>query len=442
VDLPVTRFAETERGAIAYQVVGEGPVTVLVNKVPGLPVDLMWEEPSLVRFVMGLASFSRCVWFDPLGTGSSDVLPDFDNWLNEGTVADMASLLDALKCERAVVLGLEGAFPAMLFSASYPDRTQALVLYNPVARLRRGADYPEGMPDEYVEGVLKRARLVEDDGIATGAALASTLANNERFVQWYQRCERLGSAPAHRQWRLRAAFSVDVRSVLPTIRVPTLVCLKGPPIIDPRIAEYVAEHIDGARTVQLPGEDRLFFAGDCGPLLDAIEEFVTGELPTHATDRVLATIMFTDLVGSTQHSARIGDRRWSELLAAHDAAVRAEVARAHGREIKSMGDGMLVTFDGPGRALRCAAAIRDAVRSLGVEVRIGLHTGEIEHRSDDITGIAVVIAQRVQAIAPPDTILVTRTVVDLVAGSGIAFTDHGTHELKGVPNDWQLYTAT
>jgi len=294
------------------------------------------------------------------------------------------------------------------------------------------------MPDEFLDGLIERARLL--DGGTASYSLSPTLANNERFVQWLERCERLAMTPTHRQWRVRTSFALDIRSVLPSIRVPTLVCHQGSPVVDDaRFSEYVAEHINGATTVKLPGEDRLFFAGDCGPFLDAIEGFAAGDLPAHATDRVLATVMFTDLVGSTEHTSRLGDRRWNELLAAHDATVRTELDRWRGRPVKSMGDGVLATFDGPGRALRCAAAIRDAVRSLGVEIRIGVHTGEIEQRDDDIAGIAVVIAKRVEGIAPPNAILVTRTVVDLVAGSGIEFTDHGIHELKGVPNSWQLY---
>ena len=306
-----------------------------------------------------------------------------------------------------------------------------------MARFRRAPDFPQGVPDEVADAIVERSRL---SGSAS-AFLSPSLASNERFVQWYERCFRLSMTPTHRQWRTRSFTSVDVRSVLPTIRVPTLVCLQGPSIVGSQIREYVAEHIDGAQTVRLPGEDSLFFAGDCGPLLDAIEGFVTGDLPTHATDRVLATVMFTDIVGSTEHTARIGDRHWKELMGAHDAAVRTELGRWRGREIRSTGDGVLATFDGPGRALRCAAAIRDSVRSLGVEMRIGVHTGEIEQRGDDIEGIAVVIAKRVEALAAPGTVLVTRTVVDLVAGSGIEFTDYGVHELKGVPEGWHLYQA-
>jgi class 3 adenylate cyclase/pimeloyl-ACP methyl ester carboxylesterase len=437
--VPVTRFAETERGAIAFQVVGDGPVTILVCKGPALPVDMMCEEPSLARFVTGLASFSRSVWFDPLGSGSSDAAEEIENRLGEGVAADMDGVLDELGCERAVVLDLAAAFPSILFSATHPERTQALVLHNPMARVRRAPDYPQGVPDEFADGLIEQSRR----GEWRGSYLSPALAGNERFVQWWERCGRLSMTPTHRQWRARTFASVDVRSVLPTIHVPTLVCVQGPPFGGaPMIHEYVAEHIEGARTVQLPGDERLFYAGNCGPLLDAIEEFVTGDLPMHPTDRVLATIMFTDLVASTEHTARIGDRHWKELLAAHDSAVRNELQRWRGREIKSTGDGVLATFDGPGRALRCAAAIRDSVRSLGVELRIGLHTGEIEERGDDIGGIAVAISKRVEEVAPAGGVLVTRTVVDLVAGSGIEFTDYGVHQLKGVPDTWHLYQVT
>jgi class 3 adenylate cyclase len=246
--------------------------------------------------------------------------------------------------------------------------------------------------------------------------------------------------PQDASWRVRATFEVDVRHLLGAIRVPTLVVVRAF-WRGYEQARYVAEHIDGARYVELAGKDSLFFAGDTGPLLDTIEEFVTGRLPSNDVDRVLATVMFTDVVGSTDQAAGMGDRRWSELLATHDGLTRAELERFHGREIRTTGDGFLAVFDAPGRAVRCACAIRDAVRAVGIHVRVGLHTGEIELRGDDIGGIAVHIAQRVQAHAQPDEVLVSRTVVDLVGGSGIPFADRGTHSLKGVPNQWQLFAV-
>jgi class 3 adenylate cyclase len=247
-------------------------------------------------------------------------------------------------------------------------------------------------------------------------------------------------SPQDASWRLRASFDADVRHLLPAIRVPTLVVLRadGP---GSEQARYVAEHIDNSRYVELASADRLFFVGDTGPLLDVIEEFVTGRVPTRDVDRVLATVMFTDVVGSTDQVAGMGDRRWSELLATHDELIRGELERFRGREIQTTGDGFLATFDGPGRAVRCACAIRDAVHAIGIRVRNGLHTGEIELRGDDIRGIAVHIAQRVEALAQPNEVLVSRTVADLVAGSGIPFADRGTHALKGVPGQWPLFAV-
>jgi class 3 adenylate cyclase/pimeloyl-ACP methyl ester carboxylesterase len=415
-------------------------VTVLVCKPPGIPVDLMWEEPSLARFVTGLASFSRCIWFDPLGIGSSDALAEIENRLVEAVVEDMVSLLDALGSERAVVLGLGSAFASILFAATFPDRAQALVLHNPGARIRRGPDYPQGLPDEILDGWIERVRLLDEGTNLFG--LSPALAKNERFVRWYQRCERLASTPTHRVWRMRAAFAVDVRSVLPTIRVPTLVCLQGPPVggMSPP-GEYVADHIDGARLVRLSGEDGVFFAGDCGPFLDAIEEFVTGELPAHSSDRVLATVMFTDLVDSTAREATMGDQRWRELVVTHDGIIRDEVDRFRGRTVKFTGDGVLATFDGPARGIRCAVAIRDRIQALGLDMRAGLHTGEIDLLDYDVSGIAVNIGQRVASVARPGEVLVSRTVADLLAGSNIPFADRGEHQLKGVPGTWRLFSV-
>jgi len=264
------------------------------------------------------------------------------------------------------------------------------------------------------------------------------MVDDAGFARWVARCERVTMSPQVADWVWRAAFAVDQRHLLPAIRVPTLVVVRaGWPGSEQ--GRYVAEHIDGARYVELPGEDNLFFVGDTGPLLDTIEEFVTGRLPRHDVDRVLATVLITDVVSSTEQAARMGDRRWSELLATHDGLIRAELERFRGREIETTGDGFLATFDGPGRAVRCACAIRDAVRAIGIKVRVGLHTGEIELRGDGIGGIAVHITQRVQALAQPDEVLVSRTVTDLVGGSGIEFQDRGDHELKGVPGSWRLF---
>jgi class 3 adenylate cyclase len=411
---------------------------VLATKPAHLPIDLMWDEPRFVRFLNGLSSFSRHVWFDSRGTGSSDPIDPVEGRLTESFVDDMIAVIDDLGCERVVVVDALGP-PALQFAATHPERTAALVLINPSACLRCVDDYAEGYAHEDLEAVLA-ARL---DRWGTGELLGSfnpSTAGDARFERWLARCERVSMSPQDASWRLRASFDADVRHLLPAIRVPTLVVVRagGP---GSEQARYVAEHIDNARYLELAGADRLFFVGDTGPLLNVIEEFVTGRVPTRDVDRVLATVMFTDVVGSTDQVAGMGDRRWSELLATHDGLIRGELERFRGREIQTTGDGFLATFDGPGRAVRCASAIGDAVHAIGIRVRSGLHTGEIELRGDDIRGIAVHIAQRVEAHAQPDEVLVSRTVADLVAGSGIAFADRGTHALKGVPGQWPLFAV-
>jgi class 3 adenylate cyclase len=438
VSAPETVYANTSRGRIGYQTVGTGPPDVLVS-MPLVPVDLMWDEPNLVRFLNGLSSFSRHIWFDPRGVGSSDAIAPIEGRLVESDVDDMIAVLDELGSDRVVVLG-GIAPPALQFAAAHPERTSALVLINPYARVRRAGDYHQGLfSDEEIEAL----QATFPDQWGTGAALsiyAPSVADDARFVRWYARCERLSQPPQEAYSRALAAVEVDVRHLLGAIRVPTLVVVRAA-WRGREASRYVAEHIDSARSVELAGEDLFFFVGDTAPLLDAIEEFVTGRLSSHDVDRVLATVLFTDIVRSTDQLAGMGDRRWSELLATHDGLTRAELERFRGREIETTGDGFLATFDGPGRAVRCACAIRDAVRAIGIQVRIGLHTGEIELSGGHIHGIAVHIAQRVQAKAQPNEVLVSRTVADLVSGSGMRFADRGTHALKGVPNPWQLFAV-
>jgi class 3 adenylate cyclase len=437
VSAPETVYAKTSAGRIGYQVVGAGPPNVLATKPPFLPIDLMWDEPRLVRFLNGLSSFSRHIWFDTRGTGSSDPIAPVEARLNESVVDDMITVVDDLGCEQVVVLGALGP-PALQFAATHPERTSALVLINPTARSRRADDYPEGFEDQDVEAALAAVR----DRWGTGDTLkllAPSMIGDARFASWVARCERLSMSPQDAYWLRRASYEVDVRHLLEAIRVPTLVVVRtGSPGTEQ--GRYVAEYINNARHVELAG-DHLFFVGDTGPLLNAIEAFVTGGLPRHERDRVLATVMFTDVAGSTEQAAGMGDRRWAELLATHEGLTRAELERFRSREIKTTGDGFLAVFDGPGRAVRCACAIRDAVRAIGIRVRVGLHTGEIELRGDDVAGIAVHIAQRVQALALPDEVLVSRTVTDLVGGSGIAFADRGTHPLKGIPDEWRLFAV-
>ena len=437
VTVPETVYAKTSGGSIGYQVVGGGPPDVLAHQAGVLTVDLMWDEPRLARFLNGLSSFSRHIWFDPRGMGSSDPIAPVEGRLIESIVDDMIAVLDELGCERVVVVGAIGP-PALQFAATHPERTSALVLINPTARFRRADDYPAGLRGRADRPDAGGASETGGEPVRKLSGWAPSLAGDVRFARWSARCERLANPPKDAAWRLRASFEVDVRHLLPAIRVPTLVVVRAG-WRDSEQARYVAEHIDGARSVELAGEDYLFFAGDTGPLVDSIEEFVTGGLPRRDVDRVLATVLFTDVVSSTEQAAGMGDRRWSELLATHNDLTRAELERFRGREINTTGDGFLATFDGPGEP--CAAPAPSAMQSApsASHVRVGLHTGEIELRGDDIGGIAVHIAQRVQALAQPDEVLVSRTVADLIAGSGIPFADRGTHALKGVPNQWQLF---
>jgi class 3 adenylate cyclase len=434
-EVPETRFADTLNGRVAYQVVGDGPIDVLVAHAPFFPIDLMWDEPGLVRFLDRLSSFSRHVWFDPRGQGASDPLPHVEERLAEAIVDDMLGLVDYLGWEQVTVVG--DTHGQTLFAASHPERTKALVLINSGASFLRAMRLaPDGSPSAGLDQWRREW--------GTGAIVervAPSVAGDARLRRWMARSQRLLCTADEAFWRTRAALAVDMRPALSSVQAPTLfVCRQGL-VPNAEQARDDAQHISGAKVVELPGDDRLFFVGDTGPMLDAIEEFLTGQLPAHHTDRVLATVLFTDIVGSTEHAARLGDRRWKELLATHDALVGAEVERFRGRMVKSTGDGVLATFDGPGRAIRCACAIRDSVRSLGVDVRAGLHTGEIELRSDDVAGMAVHIGARVSAHAGAGEVLVSSTVKDLVAGSGIEFNDRGEHELKGVPGTWRLFAV-
>ena len=425
--LPDAAYARGDEGWVAYQVIGEGPIDVLVTKSVHFPVDLMWDDPGFVRLAEGLGSFSRSIWFDLRGSGASDATEHVEGRLIESMVDDMITVLDEVGSAQVSVVGLIGV-PAVLFAATHPNRTRALVLVNPVA------GPPAARPDDR----LRDWREAWGTGRFV-AGMTPSRAGDKTFLRWCARCERLAMTPAESYWRLRASLEVDVRPVLSAIRVPTLViCARDAPMAN--ASRDVADQIDGARFVEIDSSDLMVLGTDTGAVIDPIEEFLTGRLPTHVADRMLATVMFTDVVRSTETLAQAGDRRWRDLLAAHDHLVRAELARFGGREIKATGDGFVATFDGPGRSIRCGIAIRDQLRSLGLDVRVGLHTGEIEHHGHDITGIAVHIAQRIQSLAQPGEVLVSRTVVDLVAGSGLDFIGRGTHTLKGVPGDWTLYT--
>jgi class 3 adenylate cyclase len=435
-EVPETRFAETPGGRIAYQVVGDGPIDVLVSHSPVFPIDLMWDEPSLVRFLDRLSSFSRHVWFDPRGRGASDPLPHVEERFADAIADDMLALLDHLGWEQAALVG--DIPPQILFAASHPARTKALVLLNTGARSVILRESSSALPKEFLDEVVGRW--------GTGASLdyvAPSVAGDARLRRWLGRSQRLLYTADEMYWRAELSLAIDFRPALGSVQAPTLFVYRQG-LRNAAIMRDDAQQVNGAKVVELPGEDFLFFAGDSGPLLDAIEEFLTGQLPAHESDRVLATVLFTDIVGSTAFAAQVGDRRWKELLADHDALVAAEVERFRGRIVRSTrdsGDGALAAFDGPGRAIRCACTIRDALRSLGIDVRAGLHSGEIELRGDDVAGMAVHIGARVSALAGAGEVFVSSTVKDLVAGSGIDFDERGVHELKGVPGSWNIYTV-
>jgi class 3 adenylate cyclase len=445
-EAPETRFATTSGGdRVAFQVIGEGPLDVLVTGRPLFPIDLMWDEPRVVYFLNRLSAFCRHIWFDPRGTGASDRIGSTDVRLLETLVEDILGVIDEVGCERVVLVQLAGSAFSALFAATHPERTRAVVLVNSAARYRWADDYPCGLSDEEIDESVARFAATGP----TVEVMAPSLVDDARFRRWFDRVVRLTCPRRDHVWRYRSGLDVDFRGVLGSVQAPTLVVYRRDIVYqgDQRyidiapLSRYMADHIEGAECVELQGQDRLPYVGDASAVLDAIEEFLTGRLATPQVDRVLATVLFTDLVDSTPQAAQMGDRRWRELLATHDTLVRAELDRFDGQQVKSMGDGVLATFDGPARAIRCACAIRDAVQALGVAMRAGLHTGEIERAGDDIAGIAVAVGQRVSSHAGPGEVLISRTVADLVAGSDIALFDRGEHELKGVSGTWRLFSV-
>ena len=435
------RYTKSGDLFLAYQVFGEGPLDLVV--APGYMSNLEqnWEWPGYARFLERLASFSRVIFFDRRGTGLSDRVSGaftFDDLMD-----DIGAVMDAAGSERAAVLGgAEGGPMCILFAASFPERTSALILVTSYARRLHAPDYPWGITPEIDAAVMAAYEQRwgrEPMGIH---ALAPGLADDPAFRNWYVRAERFGGSPGAAMAWYRITADIDVRGVLPAIRVPTLVLHRtGDLAIPVEQGRDLASRIPDSRYRELPGNDHLWFTGDSDAILGEIEEFLTGVRPAPEPERVLATVMFTDIVGSTQHAARLGDRRWRDLLESHNAVVRRELARFRGREVDSAGDGFLATFDGPARAIRCGLAISDGVKTLGIEVRVGLHTGEIELAGDNIRGIAVHIGSRVSALASPGEVLVSGTVTDLVVGSGLEFEDRGTHVLKGVPGQWHTFAV-
>ena len=439
---PETRYVKSGRYNIAYQVVGEGDFDLLWIHGFVSNVELAWEEPRLASFLSRLASFSRLITFDKRGTGLSDRVPDDQLPTLEERMDDLRVVMDKVGSERAALFGVsEGGNLCALFAATFPERTTALVMADTYAKRVWSPDYPwaptpEKRQKEYELVEREWGNLMDLDHYIPSKIGDETFAR--RLATYWRRAASPGAAVA----LLRMNTQIDIRSILPTIRVPTLILHRtGDLDVNVEEGRYIAARIPGAKFVELPGDDHLPWIGDQDAFLDEVQEFLTGVRPPRAVDRVLATIMFTDIVGSTEFAARIGDQAWKSLLQQHDALVRKELVRFRGREEKTTGDGFFATFDGPARAIRCASSIRDNVRRLGVEIRAGLHTGEIELGDDHVGGIAVHIGARVAANAEPGEVLVSSTVKDLVSGSGVTFADRGLHTLKGVPGEWRLFSA-
>ncbi len=443
-ELPETRYAKTDDGAhVAFQVLGDGPPDVVFVAEGASNVEFAWEIPAYDRVFRRLARFGRLIRFDTRGSGLSDPLGLSERPTLEGQAKDLLAALDAAGAERAAVVANSGSgLLAIFFAASYPNRTASLVLDGCYARFARAHDYTWGWPKE----ILEQAVAAHEGHVGSVEAglmqVAPSAMKDPAFVAQWQRRSRSTLGPAGVKKMAEMLVFSDVRPLLTAVQAPTLVLYRrGDRYAGKPHAVYLTEHIAGAKLVELPGEDNLIFVGNSDADLDEIEEFLTGARHAPGTDRVLATVLFTDIVGSTEHLAELGDRKWRDLIDAHDRTIRRQLERFRGREVGTRGDGFVATFDGPGRAIECGCAMRDAVGALGLEIRVGLHTGEIEIRDDDVAGVAVHIAARVEQHAGPAEVLVSSTVKDLVAGSDIEFEARGEHELKGVPGTWRLFSV-
>ncbi len=433
---PVTQYARSGDVHVAYQAFGDGPINLVL--VPGFVsnVENYWDQPDFARFLTRLAGYARVVTFDKRGTGGSDrvsELPGLDMRMD-----DLRAVMDAAGIEQAALLGIsEGAPLSILFAATYPHRCRALVLYGSFSRFSYWFATDEALAAFF--GYVETAW-------GTGGSIqkfAPSRANDAAFQRWWGRNERFGASPAAVTALMRMNSQIEIGGVLPAVRVPTLVIHRtGDQVVNVAGGRDVAAKIPGARLAEFPGSDHLFYVGEnADDISDTIEEFLTGARGSAVADRVLATVLFTDIVGSTEKAASLGDRRWRALLDDHHAMVRGILTRFRGHEVKTTGDGFLATFDGPARGVRCARAIADEVRSLGIDIRAGLHTGECEIIGDDVGGIAVHIGARVAALAGAGEVLVSSTVKDLVAGSGLRFGSRGVTPLKGVPGEWQIFAA-
>lgn len=442
---PEIRYAQSGEVNIAYQALGHGALDLLLFMATNVSIDSMDEEPALVRFHDRLGSFSRLIRFDSRGLGLSDPLAQADLPMLEQWVDDAVAVLDALGVRSsAVLVDLDAAPKAIMLAATHPERVSGLVIINGTARVQAAPDYPFGVPGEVMNAFL--SAVTQPDAIEEGfddlALFAPSVQDDPAFRSWWVRAGRRGASPSTARALLRMHSLADVRELLPLVRVPTLVVhRRNCMTFRAAHGRYLAEHIPGASYLELPGQDSLYWVGETEEMLAEVEQFLTGTSQPPEPARVLATVLFSDIVDSTAQASAMGDRAWRDRLDSHDAMVRRQLVRFRGKEVKTTGDGFLATFDGPARAIQCGCALRDGAQQLGVAVRVGLHCGEVELRGDDIAGIGVHIGARVAALAGPGEVLVSRTVADLVAGAGIDFEDRGERELKGVPGSWRVYAV-
>jgi pimeloyl-ACP methyl ester carboxylesterase len=435
-----TSYADSGALKIAYRTFGEGEIDLVL--VPGFVshVELIEEHPIPARFLRRLSDFARVITYDKRGQGLSDRPADPPTL--ENSMDDLHAVLDAAESDQAVVLGIsEGGPMSMLFAATHPERVSSLILYGTYAKMMASPDYPSGVP---IPAIDRWAELMRQDwgGPIAVQLWAPSMDGDPDFANWWGRLLRQGTSPAGAIALVDLYRELDVRGVLSSISAPTLILHRSDDkIVRVSQARYLAEHIRGARYVELPGIDHLVWVGDQDAILAEIEEFLIGSHLGPEPERALATVLFTDIVGSTERAAELGDRRWREVLERHDAIVRHQLQVHRGREVKTMGDGFLATFDGPARAIRCAAAVRDELATIGVEIRVGIHTGEVELVGDDVSGMAVNIGARIGALADTGELLVSSTVRELVVGSGLEFDDRGPHTLKGAPGEWRLFAV-
>ena len=441
--MPITSYAKSGDVSIAYQVLGDGPRDVVY--VPGWVsnIEVMWEDPGYARFLNRIASFSRLITFDKRGTGLSDAVPTEDLPSLEVRMDDLRAVMDAAGSRSATLFGhSEGGNLSVLFAGTCPERTDGLILVGSYAKRLRSDDYPWAPTRE--ERAAETEQIERTWGALQGVdeVYAPSRAGDEAFLNWVSRYLRLSASPKAAAALNMMNTTIDVTTLLPAIRVPTLLLYRVDDT-DVRIEEgrYIASRIPDSRLVELPGADHFFWAGDAEPMLQEIEEFVTGHRTAAEPERVVTTVMFTDIVDSTRVAAAMGDQMWRDLLYRHDELIRRELVKWRGHEVKTVGDGFLATFDGPARAIHCARAVSEGTRPLGIEIRCGLHTGEMEIVDDDVAGLAVHIAARICALAGPSEVLVSRTVKDLVAGSRITFEPRGSHAIKGIPDEWEIHAV-